>query len=210
MNKPASLIAPLVLGLLLSACATDGGQAKPSTTGVKTENTGAVSGMGNAAATLTVSQVTATVESIDLATRMVGIVGPEGNSLVLQAGEQVRNLDQVRVGDKVTIEYYEGLAAAINPSASRNEVKVAEALVRSATGERPAGAAGDVITATVTIEYVDTLRHVVRFKGPLGKTRVVKVMKPEFRTLLKNLNPGDLVELTYFEALADSVQPARN
>jgi len=210
MLKPARLLAPLVLGLLLSACATDGGQSTSAGTGVKTENTGAVSGMGNAAATLTISQVTATVEFIDLATRMVGILGPEGNSLILQAGEQVRNLDQVRAGDKVTVEYYEGLAAAINPSASRNEVKVTEALVRSAAGERPAGAAGDAITATVLIEYVDTLRHVVRFKGPLGKTRVIKVMKPEFRALLKNLKPGDQVELTYFEALAVSVQPAKN
>jgi hypothetical protein len=210
MNKPARLIAPLVLGLLLSACATDGGQPTSASTGVKTENTGAVSGMGTAAATLTVSRMVATVEFVDLATRMVGIVGPEGSGLVLQAGEQVRNLDQVGTGDRVTVEYYEGLAAAINPSASRNEVKVTEALVRSAAGERPAGAAGDAITATVLIEYVDTLRHVVRFKGPLGKTRVVKVMKPEFRTLLKNLKPGDQVELTYFEALAVSVQPAKN
>jgi hypothetical protein len=210
MNKPARLIAPLVLGLLLSACATDGGQPTSASTGVKTENTGAVSGMGTAAATLTVSRMVATVEFVDLATRMVGIVGPEGSGLVLQVGEQVRNLDQVGTGDRVTVEYYEGLAAAINPSASRNEVKVTEALVRSAAGERPAGAAGDAITATVLIEYVDTLRHVVRFKGPLGKTRVVKVMKPEFRTLLKNLKPGDQVELTYFEALAVSVQPAKN
>lgn len=210
MNKPARLIAPLVLGLLLSACATDGGQPTSASTGVKTENTGAVSGMGTAAATLTVSRMVATVEFVDLATRMVGIVGPEGSGLVLQAGEQVRNLDQVGTGDRVTVEYYEGLAAAINPSASRKEVKVTEALVRSAAGERPAGAAGDAITATVLIEYVDTLRHVVRFKGPLGKTRVVKVMKPEFRTLLKNLKPGDQVELTYFEALAVSVQPAKN
>lgn len=210
MNKPARLIAPLVLGLLLSACATDGGQPTSASTGVKTENTGAVSGMGTAAATLTVSRMVATVEFVDLATRMVGIVGPDGSGLVLQAGEQVRNLDQVGTGDRVTVEYYEGLAAAINPSASRNEVKVTEALVRSAAGERPAGAAGDAITATVLIEYVDTLRHVVRFKGPLGKTRVVKVMKPEFRTLLKNLKPGDQVELTYFEALAVSVQPAKN
>jgi hypothetical protein len=210
MNKPARLIAPLVLGLLLSACATDGGQPTSASTGVKTENTGAVSGMGTAAATLTVSRMVATVEFVDLATRMVGIVGPDGSGLVLQAGEQVRNLDQVGTGDRVTVEYYEGLAAAINPSASRNEVKVTEALVRSAAGERPAGAAGDAITATVLIEYVDTLRHVVRFKGPLGKTRVVRVMKPEFRTLLKNLKPGDQVELTYFEALAVSVQPAKN
>jgi len=62
----------------------------------------------------------------------------------------------------------------------------------------------------VVIEYVDTLRNVVHFKGPLGKTRIVKAMKPEFRTMLKNLKPGDQVKLTYFEAVAVSVKPASN
>jgi hypothetical protein len=50
----------------------------------------------------------------------------------------------------------------------------------------------------------------VHFTGPLGKTRIVKVMKPEFRTMLKNLKQGDQVTLTYFEAMAVSVQPASN
>jgi nucleoid DNA-binding protein len=49
---------------------------------------------------------------------------------------------------------------------------------------------------------------VVHFKGPLGKTRVVKAMKPEFQAMLKKLKPGDQVTLTYFEAMAVSVKPA--
>jgi hypothetical protein len=69
---------------------------------------------------------------------------------------------------------------------------------------------GNAITATVVIEYVDPIRNVVHFTGPLGKTRIVKVMKPEFRTMLKNLKPGDEVTLTYFEAMAVSVKPASN
>jgi len=181
MNPPTTSAPALVLALLLSACATQGDQAQTGTSssGVKTEGRAAPNTQGDAAATMTVSQVTATVESIDLATRMVTLVRPDGKSVVVQAGEQVRNLAQVKVGDKVTVEYYEGLAAEIAPpGAALNQVEVTNVLARAPLGERPAGAVGKAITATVVIEYVDTLRNVVHFTGPLGKTRIVKVMQP--------------------------------
>ena len=202
----------LVLGLILSAGAM-AEQARPMaySSGVITEERAGVNAQGTAAAKVTISAVTATVEAIDLATRMVTIVRPDGKSFVVQAGEEVRNLVQVKVGDKVTVEYYEGLIAEIAPPGTPpDKVKVTEAKGRATPGERPAVAVVKATTATVTIEYVDTLRNVVHFKGPLGKTRIVKVMKPEFRVMLKTLKPGDQVTLTYFEAMAVSVKPASN
>jgi hypothetical protein len=202
----------LVLGLLLSACAT-AEQTRPmaSAPGVTTEERAGVSPKGDAAAKMTISAVTATVQDIDLANRMVTIVGPDGKSFVVHADEQVRNLAQIQVGDKVTVEYYEGLVAEIAPTGTApDEVKAAAVLARAPLGERPAGAVGKAITATVVIEYVDPIRNVVHFTGPLGKTRIVKVMTPQFRDMLKKLKPGDQVTLTYFEALAVSVRPASN
>jgi hypothetical protein len=176
---------------------------------VVTEDRGATNAQGSAAAAVTISAVTAKVGAIDLANRMVTLVRPDGKSFVVQAGEQVRNLAQVRVGDKVTIEYYEGLVAEIAPpGAPLDEIKSAGVVARAPLGERPAGAVGQATTATVVIEYVDPIRNVVHFKGPLGKTRIVKVAKPEFRSMLKTLKPGDQVTLTYFEAMAVSVKPA--
>lgn len=211
MKHPVNWLSTLVLALLLSACATDCGQAPAQvpTPGVKTEEKAAVNPQGDAATALTISKVTATVEAIDRATRVVTIVGPEGESAIVQVGEEVRNLDQVQVGDKVMVEYYEGLVAEIvTGGASPKEVSVTDAVVRAEPGQRPAGAAGAAVTTTVVIESVDPVRNVVRFTGPLGKTRTVNVMKPEFRAMLKNLKPGDQVALTYFEALAINVQPA--
>ena len=211
MKHPMTSTPVLVLALLLSAGVTQAAHAQAQSSGVKTEERAGVNPQGTAAAKVTISAVTATVEAIDLATRMVTLVRPDGKSFVVQAGEEVRNLAQVKVGDKVTVEYYEGLVAEIAPLGSApDKVKVTEAMGRAAPGERPAGAVGEAISATVVIEYVDTLRNVVHFKGPLGKTRIVKVMKPEFRTMLKNLKPGDQVKLTYFEAVAVSVKPASN
>ena len=213
MRHQATLTPALVLALLLSACATEQepSRSTASASGVVTEDRAGANLDGDAAATVKITAVTATVEDIDLATRMVTLVRPDGKSFVVQADEQVRNLAQVRAGDKVTVEYYEGLVAEIAPPGTAlDEVKVTGALARAPLGERPAGAVGKAIAATVVIEYVDTLRNVVHFKGPLGKTRIVKVMKPQFREMLKTLKPGDEVTLTYFEAIAVGVQPAGN
>jgi hypothetical protein len=210
MKRSMTSIPVLVLGLILSTGAM-AEQARPtaSSSGVKSEERAGVNAQGTAAAKVTISAVTATVEAVDLATRMVTLVGPDGKSFVVQAGEEVRNLAQVKAGDKVTVEYYEGLVAEIAPpGTAQDKVKVTEAIGRAKPGERPAAAAGSSTTATVVIEFVDTLRNVVHFKGPLGKTRVVKAMKPEFQAMLKKLKPGDQVTLTYFEAMAVSVKPA--
>lgn len=213
MKPPVNSTTALVLALLLSACATEADKTKPmaSSSGVVTEDRAGASAKGDAAAMVTISAVTATVEAIDLATRMVTIVRPDGKSFVVQAGDKVTNLDQVKAGDKVTVEYYEGLVAEIAaPGAAPDKIKVTDVMGRAAPGERPGGAVGEAISSTVVIEYVDTIRNVVHFKGPLGKTRIVKVMEPEFRAMLKTLKPGDQVTLTYFEAMAVSVKPASN
>jgi hypothetical protein len=207
MKYPMTVTPLLVLGLLLSPYAT-AEQTKASSSGVKTEERAGVSAEGTTAAKVKVETMTATVEEIDLATRMVTLRGPDG-SYTLQVSEQARNLDQVKVGDKVTVEYYEGLIAEmLPPGSAATDMKVTEGIARAPLGARPAGAAGKAVTATVVIEHVDTLRNTVFFKGPLGKTRVVKAMKPEFQAMLRKLKPGDRVNLTYFEAMAVSVKPA--
>jgi uncharacterized lipoprotein YbaY len=213
MKHSMNLIPALLLALLVTACASE--QKKSSdmapAAGVSSGEIAAVSDSGDAAKAVQLSSISAKVAAIDLATRTVTLVGPEGNELVVEAGEKVRNLDQVQVGDKVTVDYYEGLLAQINePGAPSNEVSMMDAAVRAAKGERPGGGVASAVTATVTIMFVDNLRHVVQFKGPTGHTTVLQVKRPEFRQMLRNLKPGDTVNLTYFEAVAVSVRPASN
>src|SRR5574342_713513 len=55
----------------------------------------------------------ATVEAIDQKTRMVPLKGPEGNSVTVKAGPEVRNLAKVNVGDEVKFTYYESLSVRV-------------------------------------------------------------------------------------------------
>jgi hypothetical protein len=210
MKHLVATISSVTLAALVSACASD-----PATTtappGAPSETLSGVSAQKDAAARVNVTTITATVEAIDLPSRIVGLVGPEGNALVVQVGDEVRNLDQVKVGDRVRVEYFEGLLAELLPPGSDpRAVALTDAVARAAPGERPAGGMGEAVSARVVIEFVDTLRNVVHFTGPKGKKRVIRVEKPEFRAMLRTLKPGDVVELTYFEAVAVKVEPAGN
>lgn len=213
MKHPIKLISTLALTLLATACTTDpkkSADAAPAS-GVKSAEVATVSDKGDAASAVELSSISAKVVALDLATRTITLEGPAGKTLAVEAGNKVRNLDQVKVGDIVTVDYYDGLLAQLNaPGAPTDEVAMMDAAVRAAKGDRPGGGVASSVTATVTIEFIDNFRHVVQFKGPAGNLTVLQVKRPEFREMLKNLKVGDTVNLTYFEALAVSVRPAGN
>jgi translation elongation factor P/translation initiation factor 5A len=203
-----ALLAALMLAAPLQATAAPEAKAKSEVT---TQQKGSISPTGDAAISVTVSTITAKVESIDMASRLVSLVGQDGKSFSVKVDEKVRNLAQVKAGDRVEVDFYEGVLAELNPpgSPASKEITVSETAARAAPGERPGAALGSVVSAVVEIEFVDTLRNVVSFKGPLGKTRVLKVQKPEFKKMLKKIKAGDKVTVAYFEALAISVKPAK-
>ena len=55
-------------------------------------------------------QITGVVESIDYATRMLSVRGPEGRLLIFTAAEDVQDLEQLQTGDTIAVEYTESLA----------------------------------------------------------------------------------------------------
>ena len=159
----------------------------------------------------TTQSVSATVQSIDHKTRMVTLVGADGKTHTLEASPEIRNLDQINTGDKVVVQYYEGLAAAVKEPGTSTPIgtaQVAQGATRAEKGEKPGAAAGSVVTTTVVIEAVDKPANTVAFTGPGGLVRTVEVKDPNAQKFISKLKKGDHVELTYSEALAVSVEPA--
>lgn len=154
--------------------------------------------------------VSATVEAIDPGTRLVTLAGPDGHPETVQVSDDVRNLAQVKPGDRVVVRYYESLAAAFKKkgeSTTEGAVEQTAGAIRAPDGQRPAGALGQIVTATVTIHSVDRSTHTVMFVGPGGTMRVVAVKDPAAQKFIQDLKSGDEVELTFTEALAISVEP---
>jgi Cu/Ag efflux protein CusF len=72
-------------------------------------------------------------------------------------------------------------------------------------GEKPGGTAGQSVTVTTTITGIDPAAGTVTLTGPGGQSRTIKARDP---ANLKKVQVGDLVDITYSEAVAVAVRPA--
>ncbi len=148
----------------------------------------------------------ATVEKVDLAKRLVTLRGPDGKVVTITVSDSVKNLPQVKVGDEVNVGYYESLAYEVKkPGEAEPGVNVADVAAAAKPGERPAGAGARAVTVTSTIEAIDDKTPSVTLKGPDGNLVTVKVRD---RAKLARVKVGDLVDITYTQAVAVSVEPA--
>jgi hypothetical protein len=155
------------------------------------------------------TQLVAVVESVNERTREIALRGQHGERVVVTAGPEVRNLAQLRRGDRVVVTYGETLAVEIAPPGSGwPPLEVAEGAVRAPPGQRPGAAAGRQVRARVRIEAVDGGTGRVAFIGPGGVRRVVTPREPEMVDFARRLRPGDEVDVTYTEAAAVRVEPA--
>jgi Cu/Ag efflux protein CusF len=147
----------------------------------------------------------ATVTAIDLKTRMVTLKDTDGNETTIHVDKRARNLAQVKVGDVVKVAYQQSVAWKVNKSGKAAATEAEAATVRAKPGEKPGGAAGQRITFTATIEAIDLDNGTVTLKGPEGNSHTIKARNP---ANLKKVKVGDLVDITYTEAVAIKVEPA--
>lgn len=151
-------------------------------------------------------QISAQVVSIDKATRTVTLKGPQGNVVDVVAGDEVRNFDQIKLGDFVVVRYAQSLTLELRKvKGAAGDVTVREDAARAKPSERPAAAGAREVTAIATVTAVDPKKSTITLKGPRGNVVVLDVQNPDQFKVVKK---GDQVDVTYTEALALSVEPA--
>ena len=169
-----------------------------------------VSGCASAPESLELSEVqeiSATVTAVDYSQRRVAVRGPQGNEFSLDVGPDVRNLAQVQVGDTIRLSYEQAYVATLTDADEvSSSVPVTIGAARAELGERPGAAVGQEVTATVRIESVGPDGETVTFTGPAGRLEAIKIRRDEARTFARRLRPGDIVEITYTEAIAIQVE----
>jgi hypothetical protein len=157
-------------------------------------------------------EASATVEAINLDTRMISLRDADGRLFTVHVPPAARNLAQVNVGDRVVVRYQQALAAELRrrgDGTGETEAPVVETgFGRAAAGAKPGAVAGVETRQTVRITTVDTKNHVVGFYGSDGLARSLPVRSPQGQEFISKLKKGDEVELTYTEAMAVSVEPA--
>jgi hypothetical protein len=149
--------------------------------------------------------VTAKVTSIDQKTRKVTVKTEDGKKYSFIASDNVKNLAQVKKGDVITAAYTEAIAYQVRKHNKQTGVEVTNAVGTAKAGEKPAGAVVQQTTVAVTIIAIDPSIPTVTFKGPQGNTKTIKVKDPK---KLEGVKVGDVVDITYTEALAVKVDQA--
>jgi len=156
------------------------------------------------AAVMATIEVTANITAIDKAARMVTLKGPK-RTVEIVAGDEVKNFDQLKVGDNVTVKFVEALTLELKKTTVKPDIKADVAAVRATPGAKPGGAVGRQITIIAEVVMVDPENSIIALKGPQGRVVELPVQnKDQFKVVKK----GDQVEVVYTEAVALAVTPA--
>lgn len=162
------------------------------------------SGPGVAAAAQTM-KITATITAIDKATRDVTLKGPQGNTVTVTAGADVKNFDKLKVGDQVDLQYVEALTVELKKGGGLVVSRTTKGDAATAKkGAMPGAAVGREVTIVADVVAVDPATQTVTLKGP---NRTVDLRIPDAEQF-KRVAKGDQVEARYVQAVAIAVEPA--
>lgn len=152
-----------------------------------------------------VEDMAARVKSVDLTKREITLSGSGGRVETMKAGPEVKNLEKLERGDRVSIRYRGGLVLrplAEGEAATSPDVK--KDLKGTGQGDILSGTETVRARVTVTVAAIDPATRLVTLKGPEGKTVPVK-MGPA--VALDRFKVGDRFTATYSAAMAVAVQP---
>lgn len=149
-------------------------------------------------------EVSARVESINHETRLVTLLRADGERITFTARDEVRNLDQVMVGDIVNARYVESVSIEVvaNEGMEPDSGELA-GIARAEEGEMPGMAAFEAQVIRATVEEINIEASTYKLRGPNGEVHEYVAMNPEN---LKRAAVGDLVIITIAESMAVSVE----
>ena len=187
----------LIAAMILAATASFGVSAQ--STGMAVDRQPGKVGIAQAV------DVTATISAIDAAKREITLKGPEGKEVNVVAGAEVKNFNQLKVGDKVDIQYVEALVLELKKGGGLPVARTQKDSMETAKpGATPGAKGARQLTVVGDVIALDPATQTVTLKGP-QRTADLKVRDPE---QFKLISKGDQIEATYTEALAIAVKPA--
>jgi hypothetical protein len=143
------------------------------------------------------------ITALDKPTRAVTVAGNDGSSLTVKAGPEVRNFDQLKVGDRVLLDYRAAVALDLQPAGS-DQVGITSAQANTVPirGATPGGAMTNTITLVTEVAAVDPVANTIALRGPSGNTQLIAVEREDLRAKLPSVKRGDLLRISYTEAVA--------
>jgi len=157
---------------------------------------------------VSVLKASATVEAVDTAKRTVTLKGQAGETKTLKCGPEVRNFDQIKVGDSVNLTFVDEVAAYVRKADAPPMAEEGAMVALAPKGAKPGVMMAETVEVKAKIESVNTKKHTITFLNPDGSKKTVKVGKKAKE--LKELQKGDDVVLRITQAmLIDVKAPAK-
>lgn len=146
----------------------------------------------------------ATITAIDTTTRKVSLKNAEGQVFDIVAGDEVTNLQNLKVGDQVALRYLQLLDLELLKGTAGVRKRVVEVEgTKAAAGEKPAAGAGMQVTIYADVIDVDKAQQSIRVKG-VDKTLTFKVKDPaQFALIAK----GDQIKAVQTTAIGLGIEP---
>ena len=146
----------------------------------------------------------AVVTAINKETRVVTLQQDDGEEITFTASDEVRNLDQVSVGDILVAEYVETISIEVMANDGMEAAAAgAAAMARTEKGEMPGFAAMDATVVTSTVEEINLEKNTFKLKEADGTINEYAARNPDN---LRRAKVGDLVVTTVSTAVAIAVE----
>jgi hypothetical protein len=142
-----------------------------------------------------------TVEEIDKKNRTMTVRTADGERIPLTVPPDVQNFDKLKKGEKIDIDYYRAVAVRVIPGGAAGSASQAAQNAPIAQGGK-----GPQTTSSGKVTSVDRNDHTMKVKGDDGKSQTMSVRDPSLQNQVQGIKPGDLVEITYTEAVLAAVR----
>jgi Cu/Ag efflux protein CusF len=159
-------------------------------------------GAGDAMGGVDVMKVTAKVEKIDASNRKVTLMMDNGKKKTIKCGPEVKNFDQIKVGDTVHMTYTEETVLAVSAGGGAMGAASGQTMTSAPKGAMPAGTITDTVAVQAKILAIDSTKPSVTVQTAAGKKRTIKVSKDAD---LSQLKVGDTFTLMVRDSLAVAV-----
>ena len=104
--------------------------------------------------------------------------GPKGNVVDIVAGDDVKNFDQIKVGDLVVARYAQALTLELRKTKAAAGARRARGGREGEAGDRPAVAGARQVTVIADVIAVDPKESTITLKGPQGQRRDARRAEP--------------------------------
>ncbi len=130
----------------------------------------------------------------------------KGNEDAFTVGPTVQRFNELKVGQKVNITYYESLVLQLVKPGEKGGGASFEAALTSGEEKLPAGTVAIQDKATVTVKAVDPAVPSISVATADGRTVTRKI---EDKKILEGVKPGDRIDITFTRALVTEVSNAK-